>query len=321
MQPNASLPFVSVIIPLFNDWLRLELCLEALANQSYPSEKIEIIVVDNGSRDPGLAVKEKHPQVIWEVENKKSSYAARNKGLSVARGTIIAFTDSDCIPSAEWIKKGVSRLLDDPNCGIVAGHIEVFCKDLNHPTAVELYEYLFAFPQEMYANDSHFAATANAFTRRSVVDQVGGFDSSLQSSGDLEWGRRVYAQGLTVMYDRDALVKHPARYSLSELYRKTTRVARAETHFYDKTSRFLIDTVLWILYSFILIGRTFRKNSISDKITIKFQSKPVRQTSYYSGVGLKFHFACIRILQDYCAANALDLFSPFRTTCPFSNIK
>jgi cellulose synthase/poly-beta-1,6-N-acetylglucosamine synthase-like glycosyltransferase len=47
----------------------------------------------------------------------------------MARGEIVAFTDSDCIPATDWIEKGVDNLLRIPNCGLVAGEIAVFFKD------------------------------------------------------------------------------------------------------------------------------------------------------------------------------------------------
>lgn len=91
-------PFVSVVIPVFNDAERLEMCLRALEDQTYPADRYEVILVDNGSDASmeGLAAGFAGTRVAYE--DRPGSYAARNKGVSLARGEVVAFTDSDCVP-------------------------------------------------------------------------------------------------------------------------------------------------------------------------------------------------------------------------------
>jgi glycosyltransferase involved in cell wall biosynthesis len=220
-------PFVSVIVPVFNDVERLKICLQALEQQTYPQHLYETIVVDNGS-DAALdlaGVVAKFPHAIATKEDTPGSYAARNQGISIAKGSILAFTDADCIPSANWIERGVEKLLNSPNCGFVAGKISIFFKDADRPTAVELYESLMALPQQDFLQKYHFGATANLLTFRSVIDKIGRFNSNLKSSGDLEWGQRVHASGYQQIYAEDVCVKHPARHSFQELYLRTIRMA------------------------------------------------------------------------------------------------
>ena len=79
LLPN-QLPYVSVILPVYNDTERLKICLEKLTDQSYSKDKYEIIVIDNNSTDN---IKDLHKiflQVKFLLEDKiQSSYAARNK--------------------------------------------------------------------------------------------------------------------------------------------------------------------------------------------------------------------------------------------------
>jgi glycosyltransferase involved in cell wall biosynthesis len=220
-------PFISVIIPVFNDEEQLQLCLSALDKQSYASSRYEIIVVDNGSDclESLQAVVKPYEKVTLAHESTPGSYAARNKGLTIAKGEIIAFTDADCIPAPDWLEKGVKLLIENPNCGLVAGHIQLFFRNPHQPNMVELYESVRALPQKEFVQQHHYGATANVFTTRQVIEEVGQFDHRLKSSGDVEWGKRVYAHGYQQVYGEIVIVQHPTRSSWREFYNRTRRLA------------------------------------------------------------------------------------------------
>lgn len=222
----TSTPFVSVIIPVYNDAERLQRCLTALEQQTYSKSCYEVIVVDNGSTEGNMAaIVATFPQAIGTTELRPGSYAARNQGLSLAKGEVIAFTDADCIPATNWIEMGVRNLLQTSNCGLVAGNIKVFFKDPVRATPVELYDSITAFPQQELLTIYHYGATANVFTYRQVIERVGLFNAQLKSGGDLEWGQRVFAFGYQQCYAEDTLVDHPARYSLTDLHQRSVRLA------------------------------------------------------------------------------------------------
>ncbi len=224
---DRSLLSISVIIPVYNDGERLSICLQALAKQTYPSDRVEVIVVDNGSdataNIPGIV--EQFEGVIAEFESNPGSYAARNKGISVAQGEIIAFTDADCIPAPDWIERGVAKLQRTSNCGLVGGKIEIFWREPSQPSTIELYESVLAFRQQDCIEKHHYSVTANLFTFKKVINAVGVFNSQLKSNGDIEWGNRIYAQGYQQVYADDVLVKHPALYSFGQLRKKVIRYA------------------------------------------------------------------------------------------------
>lgn len=224
---DSSSPLVSVIIPVYNDAERLALCLAALARQTYPRSCTEIIVIDNGSDDleSVAAVVQPYDNVTLTVEPTPGSYAARNRGLRLVQGEIIAFTDADCIPASDWLERGIAALKSTPNCGQVVGKVSLFFADPQHPTAVELYESLTAFPQERLLRDFHGGATANVFTWRRVMDRVGLFNTRLKSNGDLEWGERVFQAGYDQVYAAEVQVSHPTRRSFKDLYKRTVRLA------------------------------------------------------------------------------------------------
>ncbi len=236
MQVPSIPPFVSVIVPVYNDPERLAMCLTALQKQTHAKDSYEVIVVDNGSVEPIDPVVARFPQVAALRETRPGSFAARNLGLSVAKGEVIGFTDADCIPAVDWIETGVARLASAPGCGLIAGRVDLFFKNPARPTAAELYDMvMIGLPQQQFAEEYHFGATANVFTTRSVIDRVGPFDASLKSGGDNEWGRRVFAAGLPVVYADEVRVSHPARDSVREMIRKVVRVTGG--HFDGKIQR------------------------------------------------------------------------------------
>ena len=217
-------PSVSVIIPVLDDLDRLKICLKALENQTYPKERYKVIVVDNGSNEDIQGSISQFNQAILVYEPNRGSYNARNRGISIAEGEIIAFTDSDCIPNQDWIEKGVRNLLQVPNFGLVAGKVEIFFRNPDGPTVAELFEKVTAFRQKEYIKQWHFGASANMFTFKKVLDKVGLFDGTLKSGADLEWGKRVFQADYKQKYADDVCMLHPARYSLRDLFKKHARI-------------------------------------------------------------------------------------------------
>ena len=263
---NLSIPFVSVIIPVFNNSEALKKCLEALENQTLSKSLYEVIVVDNGSDEDIKAVVSQFGQAFATYESRPGSYVARNKGISLAKGEVIAFTDSDCIPAQDWIERGVAHLLRVPECGLVAGKIELFFKNPDQPTAVELHQSVQAFDQKRYVEQWRFGATANLFTFRSVIDNVGSFDETLKSSGDLEWGQRVSLTGYKQVYSHETCVAHPARNSLAQLSRKMVRVTGGVYDFKNKKGYSLKSLVKDIARDLLPYHEIYSRIWLSNKL-------------------------------------------------------
>ena len=225
VEGSSGEPVVSVIVPVFNQNERLSLCLGALENQSYGKGRYEVIVIDNGSDLPVTDQVDGFPQARCEREGRPGAYVARNKGVQVARGEVLAFTDADCLPAHDWIERGVVATRGLAGNGTVTGRIECTVEGSGRPTAAEVYESILGFQQKTYLEHWGFSATANLFTTRATFEQVGSFDEKLRSGGDLDWGQRVRELGLPQVYREDVRVRHPARHSILELCRKNLRVA------------------------------------------------------------------------------------------------
>jgi glycosyltransferase involved in cell wall biosynthesis len=218
---------VSVVVPVLDQAAGLSATLEALARQTFPQPRLEVIVVDNGSTDGTLDVAAEwsagHPgvRVASELEV-RSSYAARNRGVENAAAAVIAFTDADCRPDPGWLEAGLAAL---GGAEVVAGRIEMTFRRAQP----NLWEYLDAatwLDQRHYIEEHGFGATANLFVQRRVFEAVGRFRTDLVSSGDYEFGRRVARHGVRVGYAPDAVVRHPARPDARAVLAKAKRVAR-----------------------------------------------------------------------------------------------
>jgi len=218
---------VSVIVPVHLGMLNLSDCLVALSRQDYPTDRYEVIVVDNGGNAGIEALLDKYANAHLVSETVPGSYAARNAGIRHARGDVFAFTDADCRPHIDWLRQGVAPFVDKPDTGLVGGAVRISLPSTTDEglNAAQLYEKYFAFDQQNYVQAKGFAATANMFTRRQVMAQVGLFDQRLLSGGDLEFGNRVAAKGYALVYADSAEIVHSARHNLAALMRKARRTA------------------------------------------------------------------------------------------------
>ena len=211
---------MDVVVPTKDD-PRLEACVRAVLAQDHPAEALRVIVVDNGSAHPQRHVADLDPRVEFLVEPRPGSYAARNAALAVARGDVLAFTDSDTLPDPGWVS-GALRALD-AGAQVVAGRVRVYPRDPARPHPVEAFEVVNAFRQDRTVPRG-FAVTANVVVPRAVFDAVGPFDADLPSGGDAEWCGRAVAAGFPLTYVEDAVVAHPARESYAEAWKKLCRV-------------------------------------------------------------------------------------------------
>jgi glycosyltransferase involved in cell wall biosynthesis len=204
---------VSVVIPTWNRKDLLTEVLESLARQTYPVEKYEIIVCDDGSTDgtaemiadfkksfAGTLVYHRMPQNCGPAK-------CRNVAVGIARGHLIAFTDSDCRVSPDWLALGVSAFASE-RVAIATGTI--FHKPEQQVT---------------YFSRSHDAVTQehpsypaqNAMFRKSVFLQFGGFEETLCfrnfrnrqvecADTDLAW--RIKEGGFDTVFVKDMVVYH-----------------------------------------------------------------------------------------------------------------
>jgi GT2 family glycosyltransferase len=211
---------VSVIVPHLDDYDNLDTCLKMLEAQSFPGDRTEIIVVDNGSYRGFEAVCRivgSRGQVIEAAE--RGPGPARNAGVRASRGAVLAFIDSDCRPDERWLEEGLAELR---HADIAGGHINVLVEDPGRMTAAEAFETVFAFRNERYVKEVKFTVTASMFVWRSVFDAVGDFINSVPE--DMDWCERAWRRGYRIRFAPKSVVGHPARRTMEELKRKWRRL-------------------------------------------------------------------------------------------------
>lgn len=225
-----DLPRVAVIVPVFNDPAGLSKCVHALSSQTYPHDKLQIVVVDNCSTPP-LELPESRVAISMIRCRTPGSYAARNAGTKGTQAEVFAFTDADCIPDADWIASGVMALTRAGRGRAVGG--EVVVQAPARRTGTGLYQYLTGFQQSENIHAKGFSATANLFCWADDFHVVGDFDERLLSGADREWAWRARQRGVGLGFAPDARVTTPPRVSLRAAIRQARRVAGGRRHLRD----------------------------------------------------------------------------------------
>ena len=220
---------ISLIIPVYNDQSGLDSCLRALGDQSLPCQQFEVIVVDNASQPEMELPKDANLNCILKTCEKPGSYAARNVGVRIANGEVIAFLDADCLPEKDWLEQGLKAVQDTPPKTLIGGEVQLTLSE--KPTAVELYQCLTGFGQQYNIEQQGFSATANLFVRREQALLIGEFNENLLSGGDREWSWRARALGFDIKFSPGAQVATAPRKSLSAAIKQARRIAGGRYHF------------------------------------------------------------------------------------------
>jgi len=259
---------VSVIVPIYNDEVRLAKLLTALDAQHY--RPLECIVIDNGSTTPASVPSDLTFDVRVIRHDIGGGYAARNRGIREARGSILAFTDADCIPAPSWLTNAVARLGTD-TLAFVGGRIQVVPEGPTPASAYEWHSFVHDLDQARYVASWHFAATANLVARREVFSAIGEFDDTLLSGGDFEWGRRAWSNGVAQIYADDAVVLHPTRTCWRSLVVRHRRLIGGQYVMGQRAGRSRTDVVRLIFKAaWLAANRAMRDSrmSVADRLKI-----------------------------------------------------
>lgn len=179
---DAETPLVSVIIPAFNEGPMVERSIRSVAKSDYPHDKLEIIVVDDGSRDDTFFhmrhLRREFPNLVRLVRfaGNRGKRAALYEGFHSARGDIVVTIDSDSEVEASTVREMVAPFLADAKIGAVAGRVAVLNRDSFISRMLEV-QYALAFDfgraaQSVYRAVACCPGALSAFRREVILPHL-----------------------------------------------------------------------------------------------------------------------------------------------------
>ncbi len=192
-------PFISIILPVFNEALHIEACLKTLLEIDYPKTKYEIITVDNGSTDESLDIAQRYADLALVLKGVNVG-AVRNFGVQHAKGDFIAFLDSDCLVPQNWLEHGINKLKNTPD-SILGGNLYL----RKNPAWIEKYWLLDNPNTEPLQKD--LLGSCILIEKQDFI-KASGFDENITSGEDSELSIKLRNSGKKIIIDRAFGVVH-----------------------------------------------------------------------------------------------------------------
>ncbi len=227
------LPFVSIVVPCFNEEATICLLLEALLTQTYPHRRMEVVISDGMSTDKTRHVvaefQREHPDLVIRVMKNpaRTIPTGLNQAIGHARGDIVVRLDAHSMPIPEYIERCVAAIESGKGDNVggiweirpgaqtwIAESISVATA---HPLGVG--DAMYRFKPEAGAVDT---VPFGSF-RRELIEKIGDFDDALLTNEDYEFNTRVRKSGGTVWLDPSIRSVYFARATLSDLAKQYWR--------------------------------------------------------------------------------------------------
>jgi len=234
-QDSTAAPAFSIVIPVYNDWIPLDQCLQSLARQAN-APPFEVIIVDDGSMEsapefircstqgyPSTVIRQSHSGIP----------AARNQGIRTSKGIVLLFIDSDCRLQANCLAALSSTIAYSPQHDCFQLRIVGNCSNLVG-RAEELR--LITFQDHMLQQDGRiqYLNTAGFAMRRARADiETGVFDPVALRAEDTLLLANLMQEGELPLFVPDAIVEHSIPLSLIGCLRKDIRTVYLEGKAYD----------------------------------------------------------------------------------------
>jgi len=226
-----NLPTFSIIIPAKNEETVLPRLLNALIHQNYPREKVEVIVVEDGSTDATVDICQEYARKtqgwvrIVHAENSYGKPSALNRALKVCKGDIIAVFDADSIPERDALLNAAKHF-QDKSIAALQGRTLTVNSDVNMLTKFISYEESIWYEGYLKGKDAlnlfvHLKGSCQ-FIRRDMLESLGGW-SEKHLSEDMEISARLTEKGRRIKYTSDVRSWQESPESLTQMFRQRVR--------------------------------------------------------------------------------------------------
>jgi glycosyltransferase involved in cell wall biosynthesis len=218
VEEEKEFPSISIVICTLNRKRLLQDCLDSILRMSYPKSLYEIIVVDGGSVDGTKELCLSLSGVRFVIEKKFGLAYARNRGAELANGSIVAYTDDDCIVDTDWLENLVSAFRVAKSCIGVGGPVYAFNPKIV-PKKISVNAALGLFYEGEMTKPVQCVLTSNAAFKRAIFNTVR-FDENLRTTRrgkfilcgeDVDFCHTLVESGHTIMYTPHAKVYHQIR--------------------------------------------------------------------------------------------------------------
>jgi mycofactocin system glycosyltransferase len=254
-------PSISIIIPVKNRPQDIQECLTSLASLDYPKDKVEIIVVNDGSTDSTAKVIQTFNIKTIHLPQSIGASACRNLAAREANGDLLGFTDSDCVPHPHWLKD-LSPNFNDERVGIVGGYVSNFYNrsSLDRYEAVKssLNMGISPFRVEEDKSSMAYIPSCNLIIRKKAFSEAGGFQEDLHVGEDVDLCWRIRKLGYHLLYVPRGEVKHKHRNDVLQMLKRRFDYGTSEALLYlrhkDKRKILYLPALYSFFYGSICLG-------------------------------------------------------------------
>lgn len=234
---------ISFCIPVYNCESTIGRCIESILALSYPNK--EIIIVNDGSTDGTLNILKKYPIKLVNLEQNMGRGYARQMALEYATGEYVALLDADgFITNKKWVEKMLSDFTNDRIAGVFS-----LSRALNKESSIARYWDYLTTTTLTPCQITHGAGTGNTLIKKSVLDEVNGFDKRLRNDEDSDLSEKISKKGYVFYYEPDCFMSREQPSSIREVIKKETDYA----FWHGKRAYYNNDFSKYFLVRFLLL--------------------------------------------------------------------
>jgi mycofactocin glycosyltransferase len=230
VENRGYFPSISIIIPTRNRAESVVECLESLYSQDYPSDQIEIIVIDDGSLDETQGFVSRFPCTLLINPKSRGQSYCRNLGVRQAKGEVLAFLDDDCVAGRTWLRD-LAPYFQWEEVGVVGGYVDGY----SDRSLLDRYEKAFSLLnlgkyilRGTKDRSTFFVPTCNMLVRKRAFNETGGIRETMHLGEDVDFCWRMRDIGWQALYVPTGTVMHKHRNTLGKTLRRRADYGSSE---------------------------------------------------------------------------------------------